>query len=159
MIGFNIQDLFGWFIEGILGKDLSLTNRTTLWGYALEDISHSLFFGYGVQDGLTFGLLRFSNSYSHCHNAISTLLYQGGLLSLITYAVFFVYIVFYKEKSSNSLIEYELGILLLAQMLFHISGSISGSGFFSLLLLISKKEQIQSVIQKMHYKEMEKNEK
>ena len=143
IVFFNIQNIFSWLIEGVLGKDLSLSNRTFLWGYALQDISRSPFFGYGVQTSTTFGLTRYALSFSHCHNAILTLLYQGGLISLISYGVFFVYSIFKSE--SDSVLGYDYGLLLFIQLIIHISGSITGVGLFLILILISNMNKLEMI--------------
>ena len=142
VVFFNIQNLFSWLIEGVLGKDLSLSNRTLLWTYSLQDISQSPFFGYGVQTSTTFGLVRYAPAYNHCHNAILTLLYQGGLVSLIAYGVFFFYSIF-KSKTKSDL-DYYYGMLLFVQLIFHISGSINGVGLFLILNLINNRKKIET---------------
>lgn len=141
IVFFNIQNLFEWLIVDILGKDLTLSTRTILWDYAMADIKQSLVFGYGVQNAATFGLLRYSKAFSHCHNAILTLFYQGGVLSIFTYAIFYLYTIL-KKYEKNNLISI-FSCLLFIQLMFHISGSISGAGFFLLLLMINNCNNIE----------------
>ena len=152
IVFFNIQYLFSWLIVGVLGKDITLTQRTIIWMQAIADIRQSPLWGYGVQSSTTFGLLRFSNSSNHCHNAILTLAYQGGILAVVTYGVFFFYSLYsnkssmdlkkvYSNNESNSY-DYLLGVILLLQMIIHITGSISGVCTFILLLIISSSDRI-----------------
>ena len=39
-----------WFIEDVLGKDITFTNRTQLWDAALRVIVDSPIWGYGFPD-------------------------------------------------------------------------------------------------------------
>ncbi len=141
IVFFNIQNMFEWLIVDILGKDLTLSTRTVLWGYAMDDIKESLVFGYGVQNATTFGLLRYSKAFSHCHNAILTLTYQGGVMAIFTYLIFYLYTIL-KKYEKNDLLSI-FSCLLFIQLMFHISGSISGVGFFLLLLLINNCNEIE----------------
>ena len=76
------------FVEG-LGKDMTFSHRTSIWIYALFQISYSPLIGYGVCDKEWFQFLL-SNAVN-THNVILHFLIQGGGVGLLIFAVF-VYI-------------------------------------------------------------------
>ena len=142
IVFFKAQYLFPNIVEGLLGRDLSFTSRTLLWDYSIQDILASPIFGYGVQTSSTFGLLRYSNSYSHCHNAILTLAYQSGILGGLLFFVFFLWSIFSSSKwrtdSTSKSLNYQIGCVLFAQLFIHITGSIGGCGYFLILIMCAE---------------------
>lgn len=89
---FHIQDLFGWFITGVLGKDLTLTYRTNIWNEALEVIIESPFIGHGMAIDGTF--VEWGTTIietRQAHNQWLQLAYDGGLLTVGAFvSLFFV---------------------------------------------------------------------
>ena len=73
------------FVEG-LGKDMTFSHRTSIWIYALFQISYSPLIGYGVCDKEWFQLLL-SNAVN-THNIVLHVLIQGGVVGLILFAMF-----------------------------------------------------------------------
>ncbi|MBY5009169.1 O-antigen ligase [Streptococcus suis] len=88
-------------INGILGKDLTFTNRTTIWKNALNHIS--LYSGYGrMQSDKAATLLGNFGSYiwkgaTHAHNQLLNLGVQGGLVVIIA-TLFIYFICFWKSE-------------------------------------------------------------
>ena len=87
--GIEKNPLAVYFIEDVLGKDITFTNRTYLWDAAAKVVIESPIYGYGIVDGDWY--------YSHMstyakgpHNFIWELLVFGGILLL----AFFSYICF-----------------------------------------------------------------
>ena len=154
IVFFGFQKYFSWLIVDLLGKDLTLTTRTELWQYSLSDISQSLLFGYGVQSSSSFGLLRYSPSYSHCHNAILTLLYQGGLVSFALFVVFYCLSIKSCSNKNRELFNPYISVIVFVQLLFYITGSITGCSFFAILLFCNHSRLLERLTQKMevHYR-------
>lgn len=69
-----------------LGKDATLSGRTSIWLSAINFIKYNLFFGYG-QEYLNIRLLKFG--VSHVHNILLQIVYNGGLISLVLYILYF----------------------------------------------------------------------
>lgn len=94
---FKIQNLFKWFIEGILHKSLTFTGRSLIWDKSIEWIKKSSIYGYGNEQQL----LKKSKigHINSCHNYFLDFMYTGGIimLSVILFIVFFVG----KELSKN----------------------------------------------------------
>jgi len=73
---FNIQQYFSYFIENILGKDLTLTSRVYIWNNAVDYIENNFFFGQGVLDSAT---VLYQLSATHPHSFYLNIFYQSGL--------------------------------------------------------------------------------
>ncbi|WP_044893578.1 O-antigen ligase family protein [Bacillus alveayuensis] len=78
-------------VTNILGKDITLTGRTVLWGILLDFIKNSPFFGYGYGVFWLDGGYNFMSPYwstlkffpQHGHNGYLDLALDGGISSLI----------------------------------------------------------------------------
>lgn len=84
VVVFQIQHYFSWLIEGILGKQMNLTLRTSIWENAISKIAKSPVWGYGLpDDGLHVAWLahRFSKTpLWQTHNHWLQILCDGGLI-------------------------------------------------------------------------------
>ena len=84
IVMFRLQNLFAFFITGVLHKGLSFTGRTDIWDRAVFLIERSPFLGYGIaQTGKVYRLAK--HKYYHAHNVFLEVLVEGGLLALIAY--------------------------------------------------------------------------
>ena len=110
-----------FFIEDVLGKDITFTNRTYLWDAALRVFMKSPLFGYGFVDGDWY--------YSHLsslakgpHNYIWNVLINGGLilLSLFTYICLLVYAKLPTVSKRNILYLYLLISVLFLMMTMEV---------------------------------------
>jgi len=83
-----------WFIEDVLGKDLTFTDRARIWLEALAMIVESPWVGYGVRD-----VEWFNHHFDvlTAHNFILTMLLKGGVILL----TIFIAIVGVAVKSAN----------------------------------------------------------
>lgn len=82
IVVFSRQDMFAFFIENILGKNLTLTSRTIIWERSFAYIFQKPILGYGL---LNTDDVRNMLSASHQHNFYLNILFQGGFLSLIVF--------------------------------------------------------------------------
>lgn len=78
-------DIFRVLIVDILHKDMTFTGRITIWNAALYLIAKKPFLGYGVADVAT-NMARL-HGVGHTHNYFLQIAYEGGIVSLICYAV------------------------------------------------------------------------
>ncbi len=78
---FRLQNLFAFFIEGVLHKGLSFTGRTEIWDRAVEMFLNSPWLGYGyAQYGKVYRLRK--GKYYHGHNIFLEVAVEGGVLGL-----------------------------------------------------------------------------
>lgn len=79
-----------WFIEDVLEKDMTFTNRTGMWDSAARVVEKSPIFGYGMVDKDWY----FTNMSTFAigpHNFIYALLIYGGIILVLNYfAIFYV---------------------------------------------------------------------
>lgn len=101
-IFFNASTKFGWFIETVLKKDITLTSRTLIWNSAIKQIfskSVSFLFGNGISNDGNFVYLY--NVYWPAHNQLLQWLYEFGLIGLILLLFFFMMLNQYNKNSSK----------------------------------------------------------
>ncbi|WP_420544072.1 O-antigen ligase family protein [Streptococcus equinus] len=86
-------------VEGALGKDLTFSNRTTIWRNAINHLS--LFKGYGnLQSNEVADILGNYGNYiwkgaTHAHNQLLNIGFQGGIILIVITLVVY-YIAFWK---------------------------------------------------------------
>lgn len=78
---FRLQNLFAFFIEGVLHKGLSFTGRTEIWDEAVRMFLKKPWLGYGyAQYGKIYRLRK--GKYYHGHNIFLEIAVEGGILGL-----------------------------------------------------------------------------
>lgn len=112
-----------FFIEEVLEKDLSFSDRYSVWQDSFEMIQHSPLTGYGVQDAEWFEKFFFVKS---AHNILYQIQIYGGYILLLI----FLYIIFRAVKRSitqeSELTTYTLeGILIFFFMMIVESYSLA----------------------------------
>ena len=76
-----------WFIEDILGKDMTFTDRARVWLEAVELVIDSFWIGYGLQPSEWFD---YHFNVLSAHNFILTMLLKGGVILLSLFIVILV---------------------------------------------------------------------
>lgn len=123
----RIQEVFSYFIEIILKKDLTLTNRTMIWDNALSYLNKRWIIGSGYKGNIDMAnILGAKGAISTTHNSFLDILFFGGILSLILILFFILYIDIKNKKNNKNkgyvVIIYAIGAILL-------TGQFEGSGF------------------------------
>lgn len=113
----RIIDLFSFLIIDIFQKNMTLSGRTRIWNSVISLIKDKPILGWGVMSmdrsisliGLTTG--------THAHNAILQYLYTGGVISLIAFILFNIFILrnLYKHKET-----FTAKVLTIALFLYYI---------------------------------------
>lgn len=80
-----------YFIVDVLGKNITLTNRTAIWTVALDKIKERPIWGYGVRDSVNQFYIHLDFTYRasvdgtySAHNQFLQTLYEGGMITVIT---------------------------------------------------------------------------
>ncbi len=79
IVVFRRQDIFAWFITGVLHKRLDLTRRINIWDMAIGKIEEQPVTGHGYQDFV------FSERIVTTHNEFLEILYKTGFIGLIIF--------------------------------------------------------------------------
>lgn len=115
----RVQDMFGFFVEGVLHKSLTFTGRTFIWDRVFElfsGIRHSLF-GYGVSGYKE--LILAGQSYSHAHNEFLDVWLNGGLISLVVLVCLLVVVAF---ALFNMRMNYDVAVLAVSMGAYFVVG-------------------------------------
>ncbi len=82
--------LFETFIVDVLGKSMTLSGRTTIWEYGIEEWLKNPLLGHGYQESEA--LIEINSTYQRgAHNQILNFLLHGGIISILCYLfIFFV---------------------------------------------------------------------
>lgn len=85
--GIENNEFMVWFVEDILGKDITFTHRTHMWDYALQVIARSPLWGYGFPSKDWY--VTHMTSYAiGPHNIIFAVLIFGGIIAFVLYLFF-----------------------------------------------------------------------
>ena len=82
--GIENNEFAVWFVEDVLGKDITFTYRTHMWDSALRIIVESPFLGYGYPDGIWYRSHMTSFAIGP-HNIILATLIYGGISTFVIY--------------------------------------------------------------------------
>ena len=93
IVVFRRQDLFEWFISGVLHKRLDLTHRVSIWDKALESIGEHKIIGHGYRDFV------FSPRIVTTHNEMLEVLYKTGALGLVIFLCIMAVAIFFLFKN------------------------------------------------------------
>lgn len=129
IIIFKIQNVFSKLII-FLGKDITLSGRTYIWDGILKSLKQNILIGTGMQS-ISYDKNFFFESSApfflehckviHAHNSLMTLLYRGGIISLLIY-IYIIYITLRsiktEKKSIYSGLLYTTIIVILILSLF-----------------------------------------
>lgn len=110
-------NLLSFFIQDILGKSMTLSNRTLIWSEALKLIKSEFVMGYGLTGTDNMIFLDLSQDYRSAHDMYLQLMLRGG----IPYLFFHLYLIKKADfHSSESSIEMSLRILQISILAFMI---------------------------------------
>lgn len=100
---FRVQNVFSWLIVGILKKDLTFTNRTTVWDNAIKWIIKKPLLGSGIESNEIVISKLNGVHFVHAHDTYLDVLYKGGILSMIPFLllIFFASKKLYEYKDYN----------------------------------------------------------
>ena len=78
--------LVSYVIEDLLGKNLTLTNRTLIWGMVVDGFLNSPIIGNGVRETTSLFYIseQYTKGYMSAHNQILQSLYETGILFFVS---------------------------------------------------------------------------
>lgn len=127
------------FISEIFGKSTTLTGRTEIWAIAKEIISEKILFGYGMADNGNFVYWGFEGnalSYWQAHNQWLQLLYDGGLITTISFSALILLSSNGLKKMKNYKIKAYFISLIFVYLIMMITEIYSYTPYFYLPILL-----------------------
>lgn len=139
---FNVQALFSFLIEDVLGKGASLGARMDAWRAAMALIARHPLTGNGTWPVET--VKTFLGGQAHPHNQMLDILLRGGLIAFAGYAgcLFFAGRALYRARRAPAAktLALMLGVLML---LGTIETMIRFTMFYPLLIIASNADRLQ----------------
>lgn len=137
-IGINIlriQNIFEYLIVDVLKKDLTFTNRTILWDYAIKSIKQNPIIGIGYGENNIIGI--YYRNYSHPHSMFLDILVKGGIILLAVFAYILIHFANIYKKSKNRIVKNIILAVITIFLIGEIVNSVQYKVFFwSFLVLI-----------------------
>ena len=81
----NNATFFAPYIEGVLGKDLTFTDRTQIWATSIQMARENWKWGFGIQDNQRFVLATSNMKYKMAHNEYLQTVLNGGVIYLFIF--------------------------------------------------------------------------
>lgn len=137
LVVIRFQNLFSYIIVTVLGKDLTLSSRTTVWDSAFQAIDNNWFFGYGLEEGPVMSS-RLGNiaAVNTTQNGWLDVLYVGGIMLLAVLIAIFGYSCKQIEKAGcDERSTYVIGYMSFLYLLTGQTESLVGARFFLFLTL------------------------
>lgn len=121
IVFFQMQNSFAFFIEDILHKSLTLSNRTLVWDAAFLSIQQHPIMGIGVSSNLAGNVLlnlNYTSKNTFAHNTYLDFAVMGGIIAITLFIIFLFqvkheYDIAWKQKT-RSIIWWGIWLYLLA---------------------------------------------
>lgn len=126
------------FISEIFGKSATLSGRTEIWAIAKEIINQKIIFGYGMADNGNFVYWGYNGgtlSYWQAHNQWLQLLYDGGLMTTISFSALILFSNSGLKQIKNYKIKTYLVSLVFIYLIMMITEIYSYTPYFYLPIL------------------------
>ena len=81
-------DIFKNIIVNVFHRNMTLTNRTEIWKIALKSMEGKWFLGYGKQ--ISGDVIFYKDTLWSLHNEVFQLIYEGGIVLLLSFGFFFL---------------------------------------------------------------------
>lgn len=119
--GIENNALAAWFVEDVLGKDITFTHRTYMWDAASKVFGGSPLIGYGLVDAEWY-YTHMSTYAKGPHNFIWGLLLYGGiaLLAVFTYICYMAFIKLPATGDKYILLIYATAAVMFLMMLMEV---------------------------------------
>lgn len=131
---FNAQNMFSFLIEGILGKDLTLSNRVFLWQNAVKQIIKHPIIGIGIQHS---DYMYTVIGASHTHDYLLYILLTGGLVG--AYFIGYAYFLVGKKltRTKNSVVSKIYLAMLISFLVMGLTESLTSTTLLYPFLILS----------------------
>lgn len=144
IVFFGIQSQFAWLIEGILGKSLTFTGRTTIWNSAFQQGMKHFILGSGIGTAQVFN----DNGVTYEHNQLLNMFYSGGLIALVLFLIIVFICIKKVSNIKNSMLNKIMSSVILACSIEMITEHPFENALFVVVLVIAyHSSYIQEVLE------------
>lgn len=133
----RLQNMFSFIIVDVLGKDLTLHNRTIIWDRTFELIEKKPYTGYGYMSGTSYGELMNNDYFAHPHNYLLYIIFTGGLLLFAVIMLGYYWANKSLKKTSMSIYSKVILFTLLSFFLMGLTESLTGTVFIYPMLILA----------------------
>lgn len=126
-------NIFSWIIESVLGRDVTLTNRTFIWDMAIDLIGDKFWLGEGMRELADSNLVIKSFHASHAHNALLDIMLKCGIVGAVLLIIIVVMSMRQLFKRKESALGAIYGMALGCFLIVGIVGELWNYGFFLIL--------------------------
>lgn len=130
----KIQNKFSYFIESILGKNITFTGRVQLWDSAMEMIRNKPLLGQGVLENTNIIYSARQKKYLSTHNQFIQITVESGFIGLILLGILFVVVGFNIKRINDRNITVLFSFALLSILMVLFSEAV---GVFDLMLVLA----------------------
>lgn len=116
LVIFNKIDFLQNIIVNVLHRDMTLTDRTVIWGITIDKILDNPLTGYGMIDGLAFQSMLPYIIGINAHNTYLMILFDGGILLFGLFISLLVVAATEFDSYTHPTFSYVFSVGLFAQM-------------------------------------------
>lgn len=116
LVIFNKIDFLQNIIVNVLHRDMTLTDRTIIWGITIDKILANPLTGYGMIDGLAFQSMLPYIIGINAHNTYLMILFDGGILLFGLFISLLVVVATEFDSYAHPTISYVFSVGLFAQL-------------------------------------------
>ena len=129
----RIQNYYANFIENVLEKDVTFTNRTVLWDYGLLVLYNNPLFGIGYNSAskLSSSML----GVMHMHNLFMNILYMGGFIGFSLFVTITALAVKKLYMYRKSKCGYYLTLVIFVGFFMSLADTFDNAAFWILIML------------------------
>ena len=138
----RIQYYFENFFKLILKRDVSFTNRTIIWDYAIKAIYNKPLIGWGRTFEETRRIVLRGTS---AHNQFLNILFEGGFVLLLFFIIWILFMSKGIKKCTNKKVKIVLLAALTSYLIMWIAEPFSYSGIvlmFIIFVMIMKSPEL-----------------
>lgn len=146
LIFFHFQNYFSWLLVDIMGEDLTLNSRTSIWESVVIQLLQSPYIGHGVGHVAQFEFrkLTYSSIYATAtHNQFLNIVYETGMIG---FGIFMVYMIKLIRKFEHLKLDKAFNIIGVTFIIILTSMTVEISGnnvlYFSLLMVMLNKNRL-----------------
>lgn len=128
VVFFNFQNVFSFFIQAILHKDVTLTARVSIWNSAKDLFANQEILKTIFGNGYRREFVPFQNSLWQPHNQVLSTVYAVGIMGTVVFLIFLIWLAKDNQKNNSvygmiSIICFSVLIMCITEVLLDVAVS------------------------------------